>query len=183
MLPRYRHTKCVKLPIRQKGRLNFLLCGRCGQALLPMCFFPGMLWALGSIAARGLAASWGAQTAPRPRPSLRAGAPPRPPLLSTSCDDTWQAWRRRPYLSDGCFAGPGRVTGRLHQPPGRSRTPHRPTAYAAWRSAPAGTPPVVRTRHRAMRTFRATATMPLRLQRLPPLPTRSRHQPLRARSG
>jgi hypothetical protein len=40
---------------------------------LASVFLPGMLWALGSIAPLGLAASWGAQTAPRPRPAPRAG--------------------------------------------------------------------------------------------------------------
>src|SRR4030095_1518493 len=115
-----------------------------------ICLLRGMLWALGSIASIGLAASWGVGTSRLQRPSLRAGATTRHPMLSTSFDDNWTACRRRPHLSDGFFEGPGSLTGRLHQHQGRSRTPHRNTAYAALSSAPSGTTPVLRKRHRAM---------------------------------
>jgi hypothetical protein len=148
-----------------------------------ICVLRGMLWALGSIASIGLAASWGVGTSRLQRPSLRAGATTRHPILSASFDDNWKACRRRPHLSDGFFAGPGSLTGRLHQHQGRSLTPHRNTAYAALSSAPSGKTPVVRKRHRAISNLRATATMPMRLKRLPPLPKRSRNQQLRALSG
>jgi hypothetical protein len=117
------------------------------------------------------------------RPALRAGAHPRHPMRSASCDDRWQAWRRRPPRDDGFCAEPGKATGRLPQPHGVGRTPHRPPADALCRAAPSGTTPVVRKRHRALRHVRATATLPSRLQRAPPLPTRARHPTRRARAG
>ena len=70
-------------------------------------------------------------------------------------------------------------------PPAPRTTPHFAPHYRLRRFelCPSGTTPVARKRHRAMRNFRATATRPMRRTRLPPLPKRSRHQPLRARSG
>src|SRR5262249_39232698 len=56
-------------------------------------------------------------------------------------------------------------------------------AEASWSAAPSGKTPVWSKRHRAMSHFRATATRPMRLNRLPPLPQRSRNQPRRALSG
>ena len=53
----------------------------------------------------------------------------------------------------------------------------------AYPGAYAGTTPVSRNRQSALRHWRATATSPIRLTRVPPLPQRSRHHPLRARSG
>jgi hypothetical protein len=50
-------------------------------------------------------------------------------------------------------------------------------------AAPSGKPPVSRQRHSAMSNFRATATIPMRRNRLPPPPQRSRNQQLRALSG
>ena len=117
------------------------------------------------------------------RPSLRAGLHTRHPMLSASFDESWKACRRRPHLSDGFFARPGSLTGRLHQHQGRSLTQHRNTAYASLRTAPSGKTPVLRKRHSAMSNLRATATIPMRLRRLPPPPKRSRNQPLRALSG
>jgi hypothetical protein len=61
----------------------------------------------------------------------------------------------------------------------RTATPLRPLGGRP----PSGLPPLARKRHRAMRHWRATATRPLRHPRWPPPPTRSRHQPRRARSG
>jgi len=58
-----------------------------------------------------------------------------------------------------------------------------PTRYASLRTAPSGNTPVSRNRQSAMRSLRATATMPIRLKRLPPLPNRSRNHTLRALSG
>src|SRR5919198_6457959 len=92
---------------------------------------PCMPGTLCHLALMALAASCGVGTARLQRPSLRAGATTRHPMLSASCDDNWKAWRRRPHLSDGFFEGPGSLTGRLHQHPGRSLTQHRNTAYAA----------------------------------------------------
>ena len=127
------------------------------------------------MASIGLAPFCGVGTSRLQRPSLRAGANTRHPMLSAAFDDSRKACRRRPHLYDGCLARPGSITGRLHQHPGPSLTQHRHTAYAALRAAPSGKTPVVRTRHRAMRHGRATATIPMRLRRLPPPPKRSRH--------
>jgi hypothetical protein len=63
------------------------------------------------MASIGLAASVGAGTSRLQRPSIRAGATTRHPILSTSFDDNWKACRRRPHLSDGFFARPGSLTG------------------------------------------------------------------------
>gem|GEM_PF-2924285 len=151
----------------------------------PLAYFVSSLHSLGAGLHRPdcLAASYGVGTSRLQRPSIRAGATTRHPILSASCDASWKACRRRPHLSDGFFEGPGSSTGRLHQHPGRSLTQHRHTAYAALSSAPSGKTPVLRKRHRAMSNLRATATMPMRLKRLPPLPKRSRNQQLRALSG
>jgi hypothetical protein len=104
-------------------------------------------------------------------------------MPSASGDERRQACGRRPHLSDGCGAWPGRAPGRLHQPHSAGGSPHRKTAQAALRCAPSGMPPLSRPRHRAMSNFRVTATIPMRLRRFPPPPKRSRHQPLRALSG
>jgi hypothetical protein len=50
-------------------------------------------------------------------------------------------------------------------------------------AAPWGNSPVAKNRHRAIRTWRATATIPMRRQRFPPPPKHSRNQPLKALSG
>jgi hypothetical protein len=144
---------------------------------------PCLLWALCHRAATGLAASCGVGTSRRQRPSRRAGSNAPHPMLSASCDGRWQAWGRRPPLCTGFCARPGRSTGRRHQPHGRRLTPHRPTAYASCRTAPSGTTPLVRQRHRAMRHCRATATIPMRLRRVPPPPTHARNPPRHALSG
>jgi hypothetical protein len=117
------------------------------------------------------------------RPSIRAGSHPRHPMLSTSCDDSWKAWRRRPHLYDGVLAEPGNSTGRLHQHQGLGMIPYRNTAYAFFSAAPSGKTPVLRKRQSAMSNFRATATIPIRLKRAPPLPKRARNQTLRALAG
>ncbi len=119
----------------------------------------------------------------RQRPSIRASSSARHPMLSASFDDCWKAQRRRPHLYDGLRGRPGNSTGRLHQHQGRSLIPHRNIAYASLSTAPAGKTPVSRNRHSAMSNLRATATIPMRLKRLPPPPKRSRHHTLRALSG
>src|SRR5215470_7400740 len=78
--------------------------------------------------------------------------------------------RRRPHLHDGVLRRPCTTTGDLHQPPLRGVTPHSASAYLVLRTTPSGNAPVSRKRHNAMSTWRATATLPIRLQRLPPLP-------------
>jgi hypothetical protein len=50
-------------------------------------------------------------------------------------------------------------------------------------TAPAGITPVSRKRQSAMSNLRATATIPIRRTRLPPLPKHSRNQTRRALSG
>jgi hypothetical protein len=69
--------------------------------------------------------------------------------------------------------GPGSLTGRLHQHQDRSLTQHRNTAYTSLRAAPSGKTPVSRKRQSAISNLRATATIPIRLRRLPPAPKRS----------
>jgi hypothetical protein len=81
-------------------------------------FLPSILWALRHTAPIGLAASGGVGTSRLQRPSLRAGSNARHPMLSASFDDTWKACRRRPHLSDGYFAGPGKNTGPPPPAPG-----------------------------------------------------------------
>jgi hypothetical protein len=119
----------------------------------------------------------------RQRPSIRAGSSARHPMLSASCDARWKAPRRRPHLSDGVLRRPGNSTGRLHQYPDRGVPPHQASTYTALSTAPAGSTPVSRKRHSAMSHLRATATIPIRRNRLPPLPKRCRNQTLRALSG
>jgi hypothetical protein len=139
--------------------------------------------ALCHLAPITLAASCGVGTSRLQRPSIRAGTHTRHPMLSASFDDSRKACRRRPHLYDGFFARPGKITGRLHQHQGQSLTQHRQTAHAALSSAPCGITPVSRKRQSAMSNLRATATIPIRLMRLPPPPKRSRNQQLRALSG
>src|SRR5262252_2437498 len=91
--------------------------------------------------------------------------------------------RRRPHLHDGLLSRPCTTTGRLHQHPDRGAPPPQPSAYPALSTAPAGITPVSRKRQSAMSNLRATATIPIRRKRLPPLPKRSRNQTLRALSG
>ena len=62
-------------------------------------------------------------------------------------------------------------------------TLYRQSVYPALSTAPAGNTPVSRKRQSAMSNLRATATIPIRLKRLPPLPKRSRNQQLKALSG
>jgi len=78
--------------------------------------------------------------------------------------------RRRPHLHDGVLRRPCTTTGDLHQPPLRGVTPHGACSYLVLRAAPSGNAPVSRKRHSTMSTLRATATIPIRLKRLPPLP-------------
>ncbi len=117
------------------------------------------------------------------RPALRAGPNARHPMLSASFDASRQACRRRPHLYDGFLARPGHSTGRLHQHQERGGPQHRKTASASLRTAPSGNTPVSTKRHSAMRHLRATATIPIRLKRVPPPPQRARNQPRRALSG
>jgi DNA invertase Pin-like site-specific DNA recombinase len=118
------------------------------------------------------------------RPSIRAGSHTRHPILYTSCDESRKARRRRPHLCTGVFAKPGRsIRAASTSTTAQGVTQHLHTAYAALSSAPSGKTPVLRKRHSAMSNFRATATMPLRLRRLPPPPKRSRNQQRRALSG
>src|SRR5262249_36889461 len=152
-----------------------LLCCRCCQALLSIFIFLSILWRLRHLAPIGLAASCGVGTSRLHRPSLRAGVHTRHPMLSASFDESWKAYGRRPHLYDGLLRMPGNATGRLYQPPGQEVAQARNPAYASLSMAPAGTPPVSMKRHRAMSNLRATATIPIRLTRLPPPPKRSRN--------
>ena len=117
------------------------------------------------------------------RPSIRAGSPTRHPMLYASFDESWKAYGRRPHLYDGLLRMPGNATGRLHQRQGQEVTQQRNPAYTSLSTAPSGNTPVSRKRHRAMSNWRATATIPIRLKRLPPLPQRSRNPQRRALSG
>src|SRR4030095_17075319 len=117
------------------------------------------------------------------RPALRAGSHARHLLLYASVDESWKALRRRPHLYDGLHGRPGNSTGRLHQHQGRSLIQHRNIVYASLSTAPAGKTPVSRKRQSARSNLRATATIPIRLKRLPPPPKRSRNQQLKALSG
>jgi hypothetical protein len=117
------------------------------------------------------------------RPALRAGSRARHPSLFASFDDSRKAQRRQPPLDDGVLRRPGICSGRLHQHPDRGVAPQRHSAYASCSTAPAGKTPVSRKRHSAMSPLRATATIPIRLTRLPPPPKRARNQIRRALSG
>jgi hypothetical protein len=129
------------------------------------------------------AASCGVETSRRKRPSIRAGLGARHPMLSASFDDAWKAQRRRPHLYDGVLSRPGIATGRLHQSQGRAVTSHRQSPSPSLSTAPSGNAPVSRKRQSAMSHLRATATMPMRLKRVPPPPKRSRNHTRRALSG
>jgi hypothetical protein len=98
-----------------------------------------------------LAASLGVGTSRLQRPSLRAGAHTRHPMLSASFDESRKAPRRRPPLYDGLLRRPGKATGRLHQPPDRGVTPPQPSVYTSLSTAPAGLTPGARKRQSAMR--------------------------------
>jgi hypothetical protein len=163
--------------------LHFLLCCRCCQALLSIFLLPLSSLELCHPAPIGLAASCGVGTSRRQRPSIRAGSNTHHPILYTSFDESWKAYGRRPHLYDGLLGRPGNSTGRLHQHQGQEVTQQRKPAYASLSTAPSGNTPVSRKRHRAMSNFRATATIPIRLKRLPPPPKRWRNQQLRALSG
>jgi hypothetical protein len=142
------------------------------------------IWALCHMAPIALATSFDVGTYGLQRPSIRAGSHTRHPILYASFDDNRKSCGRRPHLSDGFFERPGSLTGRLHQHQARGMTQHRTTTvYASLRTAPSGSTPLSRKRHRAMSRLRATATIPIRRQRLPPPPKRSRNQQLRALSG
>jgi hypothetical protein len=117
------------------------------------------------------------------RPSIRAGSRARHPILFASFDDSRKAQRRQPHLYDGLLRRPGICSGRLHQHPDRGVAPQRQSAYASFSTAPSGKTPVSRKRQSAMSNLRATATIPIRLKRLPPPPKRARNQILRALSG
>ena len=137
----------------------------------------------GHMASRRLAASVGVGTFRLQRPSIRAGARAHHPMRSASVDDWWKAQRRQPHLCDGVLRRPGNATGRLHQHQGLGVTRHRQRGYPSFSTAPAGNTPVSRKRQSAMSNWRATATIPIRRKRLPPLPKRSRNQQLKALSG
>ena len=139
--------------------------------------------ASGHMTSMRLVASCGVEIHRLQRPSIRVGSHTHHPILSASCDASWKACGRRPHLSDGVLCRPGKSTGRLHPPHGPSVMQHRNIAYASLRAAPAGKTPVARNRQSAMSNLRATATIPIRLKRLPPPPKRSRNHTLRARSG
>jgi hypothetical protein len=171
---------------QRRGKMPFKL-----PSMLPLLsspppayvFLPSILCALGHMPPIGLVASCGVETSCLQRPSIRAASHTRPPMLSASFDERWQACGRRPHLSDGFFARPGRATGHRHQPLGSGGTQPRNTAYTSLSRAPAGNTPVSKHRQSATRNFRATATIPMRLRRLPPPPKRSRHQQRSALSG
>jgi hypothetical protein len=130
-----------------------------------------------------LAAPFGVETSRLQRPSIRAGFHARHLILSASFDESRKALRRRPHLDDGVLSRPGNFTGRLHQHQGLMLTSHQLRPYPSLSTAPSGNAPVSRKRHKAMSNLRATATIPMRLKRLPPPPKRSRNHTLRALSG
>jgi hypothetical protein len=175
---------CLGGCCRCQRKIPFILPSMLPLLSSPLASFVSSLHSLGAGLHRPdcLAASSGVGTSRLHRPSIRAGATTRHPMLSVSFDDPWKACRRRPHLSDGFFAGPGSATGCLRQHQGRSLTQHRNTAYAALSAAPSGKTPVLRKRQRAMSNVRATATMPMRLKRLPPLPKRSRGEAARQKT-
>ena len=137
----------------------------------------------GHMTSRRLAASYGVESSRLQRPSLRAGSHPRHLILHASCDASRKAQRRRPHLNNGVLGRPGFFAGRLHQYPDRGMTPHQPSTYTSLSTAPAGITPVSSKRQSAMSHLRATATIPIRRKRLPPVPKRSRNHTLRALSG
>ena len=137
----------------------------------------------GHMTSMRLAASCGVEIHRLQRPSIRAGSHTRHLILSASVDESRKAQRRRPHLYDGVLGRPGIFAGRLHQHPDRGVTLHQPSAYPSLSTAPAGITPVSRKRQSAMSNLRATATIPIRRKRLPPLPKRSRNQQLKALSG
>jgi hypothetical protein len=137
----------------------------------------------GHMTSMRLAASCGVEIHCLQRPSIRAGAHARHLILYASIDESRKAQRRRPHLYDGVLRRPGICSGRLHQHPDRGVMPHRQSAYLSLSTAPAGKTPVSRKRHSAMSNLRATATIPIRRKRLPPLPKRSRNHTLRVLSG
>ena len=152
------------------------------QLLLPVA----AAWPAGRVAPprlAWLAASVGVETSCLQRPSLRASPGARHPILYTSIDVSRKTLRRRPHLYDGVLRRPGISTGRLHQYSDQGVTPHPPSAYPSLSTAPSGHTPVSRKRQSAMSNLRATATIPIRLKRLLPLPKRSRNHTLRALSG
>ena len=129
-----------------------------------------------------LAASYGVESHRLQRPSIRAGAHARHLILSASVDASRKAQRRRPHLYDGVLGRPRISAGRLHQHHSRGVTRHGQRVYPSLSTAPAGNMPVSRKRQSAMSNLRATATIPIRRKRLPPLPKRSRNHTLRALS-
>ena len=139
--------------------------------------------ASGHMAWFELAASCGVEISRLQRPSIRAGSHARHLILYASIDASRKAQRRRPHLYDGMLRRPGISSGRLHQHPDRGVTPHQPSTYTSLSTAPAGITPVSSKRQSAMSNLRATATIPIRRKRFPPLPKRSRNQQLKALSG
>jgi hypothetical protein len=137
----------------------------------------------GHLTSMRLVASCGVEIHRLQRPSIRAGSHARHLILYASVDASRKAQRRRPHLYDGVLGRPGFFAGRLHQHPDRGVTLHRPSVYPSLSTAPAGKTPVWRKRQSAMSNLRATATIPIRLKRLPPPPKRSRNQQLKALSG
>ena len=137
----------------------------------------------GHLTSIRLAASCGVEIHRLQRPSIRAGLSTRHPMLSASVDESRKAQRRRPHLYDGVLRRPRISAGRLHQHSDRGVMLHRQNAYPSLSTAPAGKTPVSRKRQSTMSNLRATATIPIRRKRLPPLPKRSRNQTLRALSG
>jgi hypothetical protein len=106
------------------------------------------------------------------RPSIRASSYARHPMLSAFFDAGWKAQRRRPHLYDGVLRRPRISAGRLYQHQGIGVLRHRPSVYPSLSIAPAGNTPVSRKRQSAISNLRATATIPIRRKRLPPLPKR-----------
>jgi hypothetical protein len=137
----------------------------------------------GHMTSMRLVASCGVEIHRLQRPSIRAGSHARHLILYASVDESRKAQRRRPHLYDGVLGRPGFFAGRLHQHPDRGVTLHRPSVYPSLSTAPSGNTPVSRKRQSAMSNLRATATIPIRLKRLPPPPKRARNQTLRALSG
>ena len=117
--------------------------------------------AAGPMAWFALAAACGVGTARLQRPSIRAGLGARHPMLYAPCDDRWKAQRPRPPLYHRLLRRPGIFPGRRHQHQGLGVPLHQKSAYATLRIAPSGKTPVARKRPKAMRNWRATATIPM----------------------
>jgi hypothetical protein len=149
---------------------SFFYVAACCQALLRI-FSPLTLFERCILSPRSV---WRLPVALRPRVSndLLSVRAPMPTTrfsrrLSTS---TGRPVGGAPLSPTASWQGPEKTPGRLHPHQGRSLTQPQGPPSASLSMAPSGRPPVSLKRQRAMSTWRATATRPMHLHRLPPLP-------------